>query len=483
MLNRKVNGMSGYLTVYLSLILTIMISLCLTLILGVRENTRRMQIECVTDIGMNNILAEYHRELFNQYQLLFIDTSYGTNEANYMNTAQNLRKYIQMNLGGEDILFSSIFYRDLLKLELKEVSILAVSVATDEEGAVLRRQAVEVMKQKVGLVYIDQIQNWYQLVQEYKLTQKDVYKEQKKVKAELESWNGSIVMDNGIDKKVKIETPGDHISSLWETGVLGLVVDDVSSLSEQMVNLALYVSERPLITGTGIPEYIIFEDNWMDQLFFHEYVLRFTGRYDKQKENSLLKYQTEYILAGENSDQSNLKSVIYKLLGIRAAANLLYLTSDNKKMELTEMAANILATIVMLPQVAPVLQTMLVLTWSMAESLYDVSQLLQGNKVPLMKTNQNWHYNLEEIYHFGNLFIGKKQESGLSYSDYLRILLCFQKKETTTFRLMDIMEMDIRSTKGNAFFRMDGCIDSIKAIIEYAGKDKKTYTIERCYGY
>lgn len=56
----------GYLTVFLSLILSVMISLCLVLILGARENTRRMEVECVTDIGMNNILAEFHRELLNQ---------------------------------------------------------------------------------------------------------------------------------------------------------------------------------------------------------------------------------------------------------------------------------------------------------------------------------------------------------------------------------------------------------------------------------
>ena len=82
MIQRK--NADGYLTVFLTLILSVMLSLCLLLVLGARENTRRMEIECVTDIGMNNILAEYHRELLQQYDLFFIDTSYGTANASYL---------------------------------------------------------------------------------------------------------------------------------------------------------------------------------------------------------------------------------------------------------------------------------------------------------------------------------------------------------------------------------------------------------------
>lgn len=473
----------GYLTIYLSLILTVLVSLCLTLILGVRENTRRMQIECVTDIGMNNILAEYHRELFNQYNLFFIDTSYGSEVANYEETATHLKHYVQMNLEGDDILLSSLLYRELLKLKVSKVGILDVSVASDDEGAVLRRQAVEVMKQKNGVTYIQEIQSWYTTVQTYKLTQRDVFQEQKRARAELESWNGTTVMDKGIEKEVHLEIPGNKITSIWEAGVLSLVVDDVTGLSNQTVNLSSYISERVTLSGTGVSESVIFEDNWVDQLLFHEYILCYTGRYDQQKDHSLLKYQTEYILSGKSNDLQNLQSIVYKLLALRAAANMVYLTNDDEKMKLTELTAQLLSSLILLPQIAPLFQTVLVLTWAMAESLYDVSQLFHGNRIPLMKTKDSWHYSIDEILGLSGIVIHKNTESGLCYSDYLRILLFSQKKETTTVRLMDIMEMDIRQTKGNSFFRMDGCIDSIRAVIEFVGKDKKTYTIERTYGY
>ena len=69
---------NGYLTVGLSLCLAVLLSLCLTLIDGVRRNGARLEIECITDIGMHSIMAEYHRELMRQYNLFAIDSSYGT---------------------------------------------------------------------------------------------------------------------------------------------------------------------------------------------------------------------------------------------------------------------------------------------------------------------------------------------------------------------------------------------------------------------
>ncbi|MDE6128613.1 MAG: hypothetical protein K2G16_05405, partial [Lachnospiraceae bacterium] len=90
---------------------------------------------------------------------------------------------------------------------------------------------------------------------------------------------------------------------------------------------------------------------------------------------------------------------------------------------------------------------------------------------------------LEAIFAFGGAFEEEKETSGLSYNDYLRVLLCLQDKQTTTYRLMDIMEMDIRKTPGNKNFRMDGCIDSLTASVVYYGADGRSYHIVGSDGY
>ena len=66
----------GYITVYLSLVTGILLALLLTIIEGVRMHTIRTQTECVMDMAMDSALAEYHREMLEQYELFFIDMKY-----------------------------------------------------------------------------------------------------------------------------------------------------------------------------------------------------------------------------------------------------------------------------------------------------------------------------------------------------------------------------------------------------------------------
>ena len=102
---RKPGATSGYLTVYVALTLTVMVSLCLVLIEGVRRHTIAFESECVMDIGMDSVLAEYHRVLLERYGLLMVDTSYGTDYPSYYNTPisvilQSLRFTNQAFLSG-----------------------------------------------------------------------------------------------------------------------------------------------------------------------------------------------------------------------------------------------------------------------------------------------------------------------------------------------------------------------------------------------
>lgn len=465
----------GYLTVFLSLLLTIMMSLCMVLIMGARENLRRMQIEIITDICMNNILAEFHRELLKQYELFFIDTSYGTSYASYEQTAAHLQAYLECNLGGEGIFLSPV-YHDMSKLQAENVQIVGVAAACDDGGIVLRRQISDVMSQKIGISYLQQVADWLQTVETYEMNTRDIFSERQDAVTELEEWEGA-------ETDISADIPGEDMISFWQAGILNLLVKDISSLSGKSVQPEKYVSHRDCLKGTGMQSAVIFEDTLWDTLLFQEYIMQYTGCYGAEKENSCLQYQTEYILAGKGSDVENLQAVVYRILAVRAVANLVYLVTDAEKMELTAVLAGTLSALVMLPELQPVFQTILVLSWVMYESMYDGALLLAGHKVPLLKTAADWNCSLEAMFGFNGSLEAGNHESGLTYEEYLRILLCLENKETMTFRLMDIMEMDIRQTSGNAYFRMDACIDSVQAEIAFTGNDGNSYSINRSCGY
>lgn len=465
----------GYLTVMLSLMLSVMISLCLVLILGVRENTEKLELECITDIAMNNVLAEYHRELLAQYDLFFIDTSYGTSNASYEQTEAHLEHFIEKNLSNDDI-FLSAWYRNPLKVELEDAEVTAVSVAFDEGGAVLRRQAVDVMYQRVGVSYLEQLESWVQTVETYQLEEQDVAAAQKEVTKALEEWDLSALPDS-------YSSSGVTVASYWDTFFLSFFANKNRVFSPKAIYPEEYLSSRQLLTGTGMNPSVTFEDGWWEKLIFQEYIMAYTGHYDAAKKGGALEYQAEYILFGKSSDFGNLESMIGRLLAIRAAANMVYLSTDTQKVESVKVVSSLLAGLLSLPPLEPVFRALILFTWAMAESIYDVTELLDGNKIPLIKAKADWHYSLDGLFHFNGSTEGTDNGKGLSYEDYLRIFLCFQDKETMTMRLMDVMEMDIRLTQGNRYFRMDGCIDSLTAYITYRSVGDEVYEIERTYGY
>lgn len=253
----------GYLTVFLSLILTVMMSFCLVLIQGARENTRRLETECVTDIGMDSILAEYHRELMKQYDLFFIDTSYGTSFASYEQTEEHLKRYLEKNLGGEEV-FLSILYHNMVKLSLEDAEITGVSAACDEDGAVFRRQAVDVMYGRVGADLLQEVQNWLTVTKNYSLDTRDVWQEQQDAYGKLAEWDGVLVGEEGKEQPVKVSNPGGGIIALWKRGLLNILVKEPGKLSNVALTKNVYLSTRQPLIGTGMNPDVTFSDSFWD---------------------------------------------------------------------------------------------------------------------------------------------------------------------------------------------------------------------------
>ncbi len=423
----------AYLTVYLALVMSILLSLCLALIEGARSNAIRLEAECVVDIAMNSVLAEYHRELFEQYNLFAIDSSYGTPYSGKINTQRHLQAYIERNLSMEDIFLSDFLYKDFLAMSVDQergVDITKVSVFTDYEGTVFRRMAVDAVKDDVGVTLLDNILNWTDTVTSYGLQEKDMEAQMQEIDDQIQSFDGTevqIAENEWI--AVDVVNPAEEINKMRRKGILQTVIYDPEKLSGKGIAMNHLFSERKkqgaLSCGNVAVEHLSTEEELLERFLFQEYLLRYMSRYGQQEQGKALDYQIEYLLTGKNNDIDNLRSVANKLCLLREAANAIYLFSNEEKSMEAEVAAAVLATLLMVPELTDLFKSALLLGWAYAESLYDVKMLLSGGKIPLIKNDATWHYDLDGALSLGTDSQEQISETGLSYEDYLRIFMMF----------------------------------------------------------
>lgn len=476
-------GENAYLTVCLALCITLILSLCLTLIEGVRRNGARLETEIAAEAGLQSVLAEYHRELFYQYNIFAVDSSYGTVMPGKINTEKHLEHYLERNLDCRDVLLGTLFYRDFFALSPQEVSVTKVSVLTDEGGAVFRSCAADAARDDVGLNLLEELQDWMQVIQVNGLEERDVEEEKSSLDGEIQEYDG-MEIDTGEEEPYifRVSNPTDGLERQRRKGILKLVFGEDAELSANIIQTEGLIMDR-MSRGQSNQGNIAVEqmsegEQLLERFFFQEYLLRYMGHYGEENEEDALRYQIEYLVSGENSDTDNLRTVLKRICAIREAANMLYLFSDSEKRGEAEFVATLVCDLTMVPELAPVLEAAILLGWAYGESIYDVKTLISGGRIPLMKDAETWHYSLENALS-GTLDEQGDEGEGLSYEDYLRVFMMCTDRDTLTARAMNMVEADIRLTPGNAAFRLDGCYAGLEAYVKIESGYGFDYEITR----
>ncbi len=477
----KVNA-RGYLSIYLSLTLVVMLSLCLTLIDGARRSGIRLESECAVDIGLTSVMAEYHRELFQQYNLFYIDSSYGTSVPTYCNTQARLQYYIEENLTGGNKEHFDFVYKDFLDLKLGDVYIETIALATDDDGKRFQKNAAQAMLDEVGAGLAEDVLEWVGVVERKSLTEYDLEKERKKVNQDIEEMLSEKRKEDE-EKWISVEIPNPlkYIEEFVAKGILQSILGG-DKISSQTIDLSPYILARKrrgqLRRGNAV---CTDEVSAVEKVLFHEYIMRHAGFWGQENEGSLLKYQVEYVLGGTESDATNLAKTLTRLFQIRGAANIIYLYGDKGKMNVVNATSHVITALV--PEFEGIVSAALVLGWAYVESLYDLKVLMAGGRIPLLKKEEDWHYDLDSILESVDMEVKDKSSKGLDYKDYLHILLFLSDGETIAFRFMDLVEMEIRRTKGNENFRMDGCIEWLEVTAVFCSGSGYKHRVRAQMGY
>ena len=238
------------------------------------------------------------------------------------------------------------------------------------------------------------------------------------------------------------------------------------------------ISHRTVTNGVGLMG--IKDTGLMSDLSMNNYIFEKCGYFDKEKADSRLKYQIEYILKGKGDDAANLSLVASDIFKIRYAINEAYLwNSAVRKMEAEEVALAATSA-VGVPALTEAVKASILFAWGYAESAQDLRILYDGHPLPNTKNDSNWNISIAELPVFaGCLDNYKISASGMEYKDYLYGFLVIKNIDEKTVRLMDVMEMDIRKTPGNEAFRMDGMIFSLSAEVNVYSSYGSSVSIKR----
>ena len=282
-----------------------------------------------------------------------------------------------------------------------------------------------------------------------------------------------------------------RIKNLLGDGLLGLVVNQTDKLSDS--EFSPEESYEASLRG-----YAYEEKELLEQIIINEYLLNRFGNMLEPAEDKVLAYELEYILKGKEKDKENLAAVAAELLLLRSGMNLLYLLGNAEKNAQAELLAVLLVGFTGMHGIIKVTQLLILVVWAQAEGIADVRSLFAGKRVPLVKDDLSWTLSLEGLAKLTSSNLPRETEEvgGLSYQEYLRLLLFKEKRAVRNARTMNLMEGVVKK-KYDKNFTLKDCISELVICTEFKAEPvflmlpfsgrgvQKNYQIEgiSSYGY
>ncbi|MDO4621355.1 MAG: DUF5702 domain-containing protein [Eubacteriales bacterium] len=473
----------GGITVFVSMLLLVMIILIGTAVTSLQTAVGRCMILSGTQQGLFSVFAQYDRDLYRKYGLLFVDGGYGTSEFQPGALLEEVCTEAGYSLHPE-----SSGGRSPVTIREAEGGrqLKGMVLATDLNGEAVARQVCEIMEAETGSGA--GIGEALQLAASYSLEQ---LLERKREEITVDTIC-ALFQDSGIETLdeealndiVPIESnPADYVQAYKKNGILWTVLGNEGKLSQASLNGIVPVSDRTCSYGIGMEP-----EGWQkgnERLYLQKYLMEHYPCYTGGPGESGLQYQLEYAICGKYSDMENLRLVLHRLLAIREASNLMYLLSDSEKQaEVEELAVGI-SVFLLSPELVPEISAAVLLAWAWGESILDLQTLLLDNgEIPLLKNADDWQLPLYALIDLNG--IGRScrhsADTGMNYRSYLGMLLIEKGTRQLTEAVMDLTEINMRTTEGRTEFRLDACVDAL-AMAWTLDAGKKRFTVEQSYGY
>lgn len=457
---REFRHLTGEVTVYLSLIFILLLAFISSIIESASIQTAKNYQRADTNRAMESVFAEYQKELLEEYDIFALEASYETGRYEEQNVMERLEYYGAGNISHE---------------------ILRIQFLTDNGGSAFCDQVAAYMEEKYGVGIISN-QLGLSSVWEQQEERADVC-----AREELEQHDYLEGLLNENESELPEEgNPIAYVNALKQGVILDLVVPEGRPLSEKRVDEEEMLPIRGRNSGYGDFSDVSSENSRISSLLFGEYLLEHFSMYTATDNTGTLDYELEYILAGKSSDRENLESVVKKLLLLRFVPNYAYIQTDAEMKAEAETTAVALCSLLTVPAITEAAAQGILLAWAYGECIMDVRSLLQGSRVPMIKSKNTWQLQLSGLLTLGtqeDQRAGMDVEDGLAYEDYLRMLLFLGEQDQTVMRTLGMIEQNLRSKYGQPYFRADQCISRMEIRSTCGLRRGITYQFKTYYGY
>ena len=461
----------GSLTVYLSLSLSsfiLLISVFSTLCI-INSEKERFEIAC--SLAGNSSLSEYCIPLYQKYDLLYIDTSYIDKPANDENLKKRLEYYLKENT--ENVYASS--NSPWGRMRIKDIEVSNVETACSLNGLNMWNQIC---------IYVDDSEHMAPYLEEARESESNLLSAA--LLSEVNPLERFRAFKEAVDalplpqkKNIKGELEDVPVSNPadWVYGLGGSDISAVSGISTQLSGMVMDTGNLISHRGMEVPSYS--EDYHTDKDKLMAYLIDKFGCYKSEKESSSLLYQLEYIAEGNSEDAKNIRQVAENIFMWRLEDNLSLAFSDGTLVAEAHSAAMMLEVCTLSPIFIEPVADSIIAACAYLETLSDMSVIFKGGRIPLHKSSHNM--SVSNV--LNGVTYESSSEEGLSYRQYVELMIFLMDSETVLKRTMDLMECEVRNSFGNDNFKMDHLIESFEMKIKAEGTGVSEYEIRRRYGY
>ena len=201
-------------------------------------------------------------------------------------------------------------------------------------------------------------------------------------------------------------------------------------------------------------------------LYMHDHFAYYTDL--TLADDTVLKYEQEYIACGKDNDRDNLSDFLSRLLLLRLTSAILYVMSDTETSSKAEAAAMLTVGFTGLPYLIKAVQYLILLVWAYEQAVIEVAALTMGKKIHAVTCREEFCLDIKELVSFSSEMVREKAEKlvepaqGIGYGEYLMIFMMLNRHGTACYRAMDLIQENLRYEYDEAFL-LSNCIDRFTA--------------------